>query len=118
MTLVDFDTLSRGDAEADLATYLSHLLLNAGGTDDAGRVFSERAKRFLDAYEAFGGTVVAPRLGCYLASALLRLGAIHLFRLPRPRASDPLWRAARAALGNQTRDVSGSLDRVARAAYD
>ncbi len=110
--LIDLDTMARGDVEADLAVYLSHLLLSLAGEADGAPPFEAAAQRFLDAYRSDGGQIDDRRLRCYLASALLRLGAIHLFRRPRPHATDPLWQAAGVAIPSGDSTETNWLQRM------
>ena len=99
--LVDLDTLSRGDAETDIATYLSHLLLAALTDGGGGAAFAERARAFISVYVRCGGEINETRLRRYAVSAMLRRGAIQMFRPPRETATDRLWRAAERILASR-----------------
>jgi hypothetical protein len=112
--LVDLDTLSLGDAETDVGTWLSHVLLALLPQAEAGPRFANLADTFIAGYENGGGRIKARRLRYYLASALLRRGAIQLLRQPRVEVSDRLWRAAGAVLGCRTKDVGEVIDAVAQ----
>ncbi len=113
VTLVDLDTLTRGDPEVDLATYLAHRFLSVGTEPGASQRFAAEGARFLDGYADHGGAFDAARLGCYLASAMLRLGAIQLFRRPRAEGADPLWAGAGALVARVgKRGADDPLDTV------
>ncbi|MCH7871527.1 MAG: hypothetical protein IID33_07485 [Planctomycetes bacterium] len=112
--LVDLDTLSRGDAETDIATYLSHLLLEALSGGGGGAAFAQRARVFTCEYVKSGGEINDTRLRRYAVSAMLRRGAIQLFRQPRETATDPLWRAAKHILESRNSESDSWIDLIAR----
>lgn len=111
--LVDLDTLSRGDAETDIATYLSHLLLEVITSTGGRTEFGGRARAFLSAYVDAGAEVDETRLRRYAISALLRRGAIQIFRRPRGTASDRLWSAAERILDSPKSEADGWIELVA-----
>lgn len=115
--LVDLDTLARGDAEVDLATFISHQLLADSGASAGHHDSMQQIAQFLSAYQRYGGSFDRRRLRCYMASALLRLGAIQLFRLPRERATDVLWRAAESVLRHSKFGDVEQLQELLRSAW-
>ena len=112
--LVDLDTLSRGDAETDIATYLSHLLLEALTGGGGGAAFAQRARVFTCEYVKSSGEINETRLRRYAVSAMLRRGAIQLFRQPRETATDPLWRAAKHILESRNSESDSWIELIQR----
>ncbi len=93
--LTDFDTLAIGNAEVDVSTYVAHMLLDSGLTEDAWPQAEASARTFVEAYLDCGGTVRREHLRFHLPCAIARLGAVHLVRgFPADRIK-LFWRRAR-----------------------
>ncbi|MCB9854221.1 MAG: hypothetical protein H6818_00930 [Phycisphaerales bacterium] len=89
--LLDYDTFAAGDPEVDVATYVSHLVLDRLIEGDATVDAHLELQRFADIYRAAGGRLSEPRLRFYAASALARMAAIHGQRGLDSRTLDTLW---------------------------
>jgi hypothetical protein len=92
-TLLDLDTLSGGDAAVDVGNLLAHAWLESlqhTGEFAAGQ-FEQASRETLAAYRSSGGRLLQRNLRWYLASALLRLGAVHALRTTTGRFSGALW---------------------------
>lgn len=100
-TLIDLDTLSRGDGAVDVGNFLAHLWLDAlqHAGDVADVRFTDQARESIAAYQSCGGRLRRVNLRWYWASALLRLGAVHRLRTLTGRYSDALWALAANLIG-------------------
>jgi hypothetical protein len=78
--IVDFDTLCMGDPEVDVSTGCSHLALDVLRSGQTRTEAVRRMQAFVEHFRCFGGRTDPRRLRFYMASALLRLGAIHAVR--------------------------------------
>lgn len=101
--MLDFDTLSLGHSEVDVATFVAHLF-HDGLVADAGMPYLTRqAEGFIEGYLQHGGRMAKSRLQFYLPCALIRLGAIHSARGASPRVVDGLWELAGGYLAGKLR---------------
>lgn len=97
-TLLDLDTLSRGDACVDLGNFLAHVFLRNLRCGMPADSFAPLVEAALRRYEEAVGPVAGPNLHFYLASSLFRLGVVHGLRTLTRRYSGSLWQMARNAL--------------------
>lgn len=96
--LVDFDTLSTGHPELDVATFVAHLFLDGLQDDESTATLSDTGERFIGSYRDDGGRLLSKRFRFYLACAMARLGAMHLVRGVPARVVDELWTLAERSL--------------------
>lgn len=93
-TLLDLDTLARGNPCVDLGNLLAHLSLSTLSTtrssDAAAPLAVDVVRRYLDG----GGLLDRATLVFYWASALFRVGAIHSLRTATKAYAPALWRIA------------------------
>jgi len=101
LTVLDWDTLAMADRGVDLATFFAHLLMRFTASGCAMRDFNLLADELLQRYERGAANVDRTNLAYYLASALIRVAAIHSVRTrTRTRILTPcLWAFASAILG-------------------
>lgn len=92
--LTDWDTLSQGHPELDIATYVAHAVLNDALASLPTHDWTYRLQEFLAEYRASGAIVDLNRLGWYLACALTRMAAMYSARQCPDAAMAPLWRIA------------------------
>ncbi|MCH7491899.1 MAG: hypothetical protein IID05_14545 [Gemmatimonadetes bacterium] len=92
--LLDFDTLARGHAEVDLATFIAHIVLDGLSADLSIGEIDQLTGTVLSEYESSGGRVDRNRFRFYLPSAMARLGAIHLARGMKPEIVAHFWDVA------------------------
>lgn len=97
-TLLDLDTLARGDAAVDIGNFLAHLWLAALVSGEPTAGFSAQAGRLIRRYLASGGSLDRSSLRFYWASALFRVGAVHAFRSATREHAPAMWRLAAAVL--------------------
>lgn len=112
-TLLDLDTLSIGDPAQDVGNLLAHQWFDAirSPSHEDQRLFGGQASESLDAYQSTGGRLRRASLRWFLASALLRLGAVHALRTTTGRYSHALWCAAADLIGAASllpRELQGS----------
>jgi len=117
ITLLDLDTLARGDVCVDLGNFLAHLLLGELAARGNTQTFAVLADRFLAGYEMLRGRINRANLSFYTATSLFRLGAVHALRTMTARFRPVLWQTAMQVLNGgefDTRALGGSLvERVA-----
>lgn len=98
--IVDWDTLARGHAEVDLATFLAHWILEEARRGHWNGDLA-MVDRCVSAYQACGGRVNQDRLRYYVPAALSRLGALHLARGLDGSIVERMWSAADSILGGR-----------------
>ncbi len=94
ITVLDLDTIARGDAGVDLGNFLAHQLLRGLARGEREGGFARQARTFLEKYEARRGGVNRRNLAFYTATALFRLGSVHALRTATSRHRPVLWKAA------------------------
>ena len=94
ITVLDLDTIARGDAGVDLGNFLAHQFLRELVRGDRERGFARLARTVVEKYEARRGGVDRRNLAFYTASALFRLGSVHALRTATARHRRVLWKAA------------------------
>jgi len=124
-TVLDLDTLARGDACQDLGNLLSHAYLHRLQAGESTPGFARLAEQLLAHYERRLGRVPRETVAFYCASSLIRGGCLHSLRTATRRYALPMWRHAAAILRkqgatataarSQARAVAPPTSRVARA---
>lgn len=94
ITVLDLDTMARGDAGVDLGNFLAHQFLRELVRGDRERGFARHARTVVEKYEARRGGLDRRNLAFYIASALFRLGSVHALRTATARHRRVLWTAA------------------------
>ncbi len=112
VTVLDLDTMARGDVCVDLGNFLAHLLLRQTASGENGR-FENIADRLLEKYEARRGEVNKRNLAFYTASSLFRLGALHGLRTSTARYRPALWTMAGSLLDHRVLDAESGSASVA-----
>lgn len=107
MTILDLDTLARGEPCIDVGNLLAHLFLGALRAERSVREYPPVARLVLRRYVAQRGPVDRRTLAFYLASALFRLGAVHVLRTTTSAHAPSLWRLADELLAESGGGASG-----------
>ncbi|MCH7885859.1 MAG: phosphotransferase [Planctomycetes bacterium] len=107
ITILDLDTLAHGEPSIDVGNLLAHLFLGALRAGRPVRDYPPAARLVLDRYAAQRGPVDRPTLAFYLASALFRLGAVHVLRTTTSAHAPALWRLADELLVESGGEASG-----------
>ena len=110
ITILDLDTLAHGEPSIDVGNLLAHLFLGALQAGRSVREYPPVARLVLDRYMAQRGAVDRDTLTFYLASALFRLGAVHVLRTTTSAHAPALWRLADELLAESGGKASGSAD--------
>jgi hypothetical protein len=97
-TLLDLDTLSRGDPSVDLGNMLAHVALDLLRYSGNLRPLNEIANRLIDKYESLNGPLNRRSLAFYCASAASRVGAVHAARTVTGPYVPKLWAFAEDVL--------------------
>jgi aminoglycoside phosphotransferase (APT) family kinase protein len=102
ITLLDLDTLARGNPALDLGNLLAHLylarLVETDATDSAAVDLDDLSASLVSHYRTCGGSVSDNALQFFSASSLCRLGAVHAARSETGRYTDLLWQQANDVL--------------------
>lgn len=115
VTVLDLDTIARGDAGVDLGNFLAHQLLRGLARGEREGGFSRQARAFLEKYEARRGGVDRRNLAFYTATALFRLGSVHALRTATSRYRPALWKVAAHFLDRgafEPHDLPDTLERT------
>ncbi len=110
MTILDLDTLARGEPCVDVGNLLAHLFLGALRAGRSVREYPPVARLVLRRYVAQRGPVDRRTLAFYLASALFRLGAVHVLRTTTSAHAPSLWRLADELLAESGGGAPGRAD--------
>ncbi|NOT00176.1 MAG: hypothetical protein HOP29_06070 [Phycisphaerales bacterium] len=102
VTVLDLDTMARGDVCVDIGNYLAHLLLRELASRGDACAFPALAEGFVSEYEGQRGRLNRHHLAFYMASSLFRLGAVHALRSRTSGYRPLLWRMARHLLDHET----------------
>lgn len=110
ITILDLDTLARGEPCVDVGNLLAHLFLGALRAGRSIREYPTAARLVLDRYAAQRGPLNRHTLAFYLASALFRLGAVHVLRTATSAHAPALWRLANELLVESGGGALGRTD--------
>ncbi len=91
-TLLDLDTLARGNPSVDLGNMLAHLLLATLQSAPSPDGFSSLAAGVVRRYVEERGALDRYAFAFYWASALFRVGAVHSMRTTTKAYAPSLWR--------------------------
>lgn len=90
-TVLDLDTLARGDRCIDIGNYLAHQWLWSLERGLGVPEYAKSVQSMLERYESGAGSVDRASLSFHWASALFRIGAIHSFRDATRQHVAALW---------------------------
>ncbi len=108
-TLLDLDTLARGDPCVDLGNLVAHLYLAALMAEPSARGFAALTRDVARQYERQLEPVNRRTLAFFSGTALFRVGAVHALRTTTRRHSAALWaQAARVLAGLRARRSASS----------
>ncbi|MFQ5590748.1 MAG: phosphotransferase [Phycisphaerae bacterium] len=127
-TMLDLDTVARGDPGVDIGNLLAHMMHAALGRESGSATgrrvrvgsfeeFRAAGEALVGRYTGGGGALKRAALAFYWASALFRLGAIHSLRSSGKRHAPMMWSLARAVLlhtagGTSLRRTACGLDSI------